>query len=86
MTVPYEDATDLPNGGLLLPDPDATHGSPYAEGEECADCRLEDAKHKVGEEDARPGLHNYTAYLCCFCFSRVMGSAARRECNAVGSR
>ncbi len=43
------------------------------------------ATHKVGEEfpagDARALRHNYTNYLCCDCFGRVMGSVPGRECE-----
>lgn len=44
-------------------------------GEKCNLCSSE-ATHKVGEEildDKSPPRHNYTAYVCCQCFSRLFG-------------
>jgi hypothetical protein len=40
------------------------------------------ATHKVGEEDSdTPGIfHNWTNYVCCSCFGRIMGPVAARQC------
>jgi hypothetical protein len=54
--------------------------SPYVEGERCTQCRMP-ATHKVGEEDGRSDMHNWTAYVCCFHFGRLMGAVARRWCG-----
>jgi hypothetical protein len=41
------------------------------------------AAHKVGEEqfddDPGPVRHNFTAYLCCRCFTVVMGPTAKHS-------
>jgi len=41
------------------------------------------ATHKVGEEilhdDPEPNRHNLTAYVCCYCFRSVFGSASPCE-------
>jgi hypothetical protein len=81
MTIPYEEAGDQPNGGLLLPE-SGRHGSPYSEGEKCQVCKSP-ARHKVGEEDTQPDLHNWTTYLCCHHFGIIMGPVAYRDCQAV---
>lgn len=51
-----------------------------AEGVCCTRCG-KPAAHKVAEvlndEDAR---HEFTAYLCCNCFSSIMGPTAKRLC------
>ena len=46
-------------------------------GETC--CCGAQATHKVGEEiphdDPHKQRHNFTAYVCCACFRRIMGDA-----------
>ncbi len=51
-------------------------------GEKCSMCG-KDATHKVGEEimhdDPNPNRHNYTAYVCCGCFRKILGPAVPCE-------
>jgi len=58
-------------------------GSVHAKGETCTQCGHA-AAHKVGEEifadDPNPVRHEFTSYLCCTCFSRVMGLRNERAC------
>ena len=49
-----------------------------AYGESCTMCK-QDAYHKVGEEFLDEGqndmfMHNMTAYICCGCYFRLMGT------------
>jgi len=51
--------------------------SETCKGELCRMC-LAPATHKVGEEIAHDDddnrfRHNYTAYVCCSCFSKILG-------------
>ena len=50
-----------------------------AQGEICSICG-EDASHKVEETIDEP-RHPFTAYLCCHCFSGLMGNAAMELCE-----
>lgn len=58
------------------------HVSASCEGEFCTVCR-DPATHKLGEEimhdDPLQNRHNLTAYVCCQCFSRVLGPATGCE-------
>jgi len=60
--------------------------SKFAEGELCNMCKAP-ATHKVGEEqfddDPGPPRHNFTAYLCCRCFTVVMGHVAKHVSYSV---
>lgn len=67
-----------------MTEPAPVHGSPHSEGVTCHVCKTQPARHKVGEEDTSY-RHNYTAYLCCDCFVRVMGVVAARECFAANA-
>jgi hypothetical protein len=53
-------------------------------GETCTMCR-EPATHKVGEEifhdDPMPYRHNLTAYICCPCFVKIVGTAMTKGCQ-----
>lgn len=53
-------------------------GSEYAKGETCSCCQ-QPAAHKIGEEilpdDPFQARHNYTAYVCCECFTKILGPA-----------
>ena len=57
--------------------------SASCKGEKCPICHrsgiISDASHKVGEEiphdDPNQMRHNLTQYLCCNCYSMVMGRA-----------
>lgn len=60
------------------------HRPPYAVGEICRVCG-QNAYHKVGEESSAL-LHNFTAYLCCFCFGLVMGPVAMNSCERAAKR
>ena len=65
-----------------------THIVPYyAIGEKCSSCG-KPANHKVAEEAPmvfdEPGQivrHEFTTYLCCHCFSALMGSSASEACG-----
>lgn len=52
-------------------------------GEFCR-CGLQ-ATHKVGEEipddDPAQARHNLTAYVCCLCFTGIMGLFATNACR-----
>ena len=68
--------------------------SMFAEGEKCSMCSAP-AAHKVAEEqfsddpnnggqrirNAQAARHDFTAYLCCKCFTVVMGPAAVHSSN-----
>lgn len=64
-----------------------THIVPdYTIGEKCSSCG-KPASHKVAEEARmvfdKPGQvvrHPFTTYLCCHCFSALMGSSASEAC------
>lgn len=53
----------------------------------CSVCRAP-GSHKVGEEDARRGGHNFTNWLCCLHFSGIMGPVAEQDCGikSLGGR
>lgn len=57
--------------------------SEYAHGMQCTQCG-HPASHKVGEEifpdDPNPVRHEFTSYLCCYCFSSVMGLRGDGTC------
>lgn len=70
-----EEATRLPSDFFgALP---THHVSTRCKGEACS-CGAP-ASHKVGEEiphdDPCPTRHNFTAYVCCACFRRLLGPA-----------
>lgn len=45
-------------------------------------CRCGNASsHKVGEEPPDAVRHNFTAYVCCECFGRLMGPLAQKWCR-----
>jgi hypothetical protein len=55
---------------------------PSAVGEKCSSRRAgngsvgpctNQASHKLGEEGGDPTKHNLTAYVCCSCFTTIMG-------------
>ena len=57
------------------------------EGESCSWHAERASRHKVGEEilfdDPAPERHPLTAYVCCECFVRLMGSAAPCDREAL---
>ena len=61
-------------------------------GERChgVDCDgIMDASHKIGEEPTWDNqiipTHNLTSYLCCVCFTRIMGPATGCYGNSRGA-
>lgn len=56
-------------------------------GEHCSMCS-EPATHKVGEEiphdsPCKGMRHNWTAYVCCACFGKIMGPTVQQWCSEV---
>lgn len=58
------------------------HVSASCGGRNCYICG-KPSTHKVGEEimwdDPMPNRHNYTAYVCCDCFTMILGPAVPCE-------
>jgi excisionase family DNA binding protein len=64
---------------MTLVDPFRHAPTPSAKGVRCYCGNA--AAHKVGEEPPDVVRHNFTTYVCCECFGRLMGALAQKWCR-----